>query len=180
MTSSQQEPTLFPSTLIPPKAEENLPQNILIRPLQRTDFQRGHLAVLAHLAPVGDTTEEMWVEQFEWMKRCNGTYYVVVLVDESRDVIVGTGTLMLERKFMLNLAKQSHIKDVVITASQQGKGLGAKLIQALDLIGEGLGCYKTILDCEPKNEPFYRKCGYERMGIDMQHCYEKTASSHAV
>jgi len=98
MASSQQEQTLFPSTLIPPKAQENLPQNILIRPLQRTDFQRGHLAVLAHLAPVGDTQEEMWVEQFEWMKRCNGTYYVVVLVDESRDVIVGTGTLMLERK----------------------------------------------------------------------------------
>ncbi|TVY50834.1 Glucosamine 6-phosphate N-acetyltransferase 1, partial [Lachnellula cervina] len=157
----------------------NLPPNILCRPLQRTDFQRGHLSVLSHLAPVGDTTEEMWVEQYEWMARCNGTYFVVVLVDVERDVIVGTGTLMLERKFMLNLGKQGHIKDVVITAEQQGKGLGIKLIQALDLIGEQLGCYKTILDCEPKNEAFYRKCGYKRMGIDMQHCYNETATSHA-
>ncbi|TVY16802.1 Glucosamine 6-phosphate N-acetyltransferase 1 [Lachnellula arida] len=123
----------------------------------------------------------MWVQQYEEMARCHGTYYVVVLVDGERDVIVGTGTLVVERKFMLNLGKQGHIKDVVITASHQGKGLGKKLIQALDLIGEQLGCYKTILDCEPKNEAFYRKCGYKRMGIDMEHCYDKdeTARSHA-
>ncbi|TVY36168.1 Glucosamine 6-phosphate N-acetyltransferase [Lachnellula occidentalis] len=173
--ASQTEETLFPSSLIPQKATKGLPQGFLCRPLQRTDFARGHLAVLAHLAPTGATTEAQWIAQYEWMARCNGTYFIVVLVDEERDVIVGTGTLTLERNFMLNLGKQGHIKDVVITAEQQGKGLGIRLIQALDLIGEQLGCYKTILDCEPKNEAFYRKCGYERTGIDMQHCYNQTA-----
>lgn len=56
---------------------------------------------------------------------------------------------------MLNLGKQGHIKDVVITADQQGKGLGIKLIQALDLIGEQLGCYKVCMRehyCHPKEE----------------------------
>ena len=54
--------------------------------------------MLSHLAPVGGVTEEMWVEQYDWMKQCNGTYFVVVIVDEERDVIVGTGTLIMEKK----------------------------------------------------------------------------------
>jgi len=92
------ETSLFSEELIPQKTKEALPQGFVCRPLQRSDFRRGHLDVLTDLAPVGEITEDMWIGRFDWMKQCNGTYFVVVIADEKNDVIVWTGTLMMEGK----------------------------------------------------------------------------------
>lgn len=50
---------------------------------------------------MGYIPESAWIERFDFMKGCNGTYYTVVIVDESREdskQIVGTGTLFVEKK----------------------------------------------------------------------------------
>lgn len=60
-----------------------------------------------------------------------------------------------------------------IQKDQQGKRLGIKVIQALDSVAQSLGCYKSILDCSPKNEPFYVKCDYTNSGVEMSHYYEE-------
>jgi glucosamine-phosphate N-acetyltransferase len=94
------ETQLFSADLISPKVLEALPKGYTARPLQRTDFKKGHLDVIRDLAYVGDITEEQWTERFDLMHRCTGTYYVVVIVDQNREggKIVGTGTLMVEKK----------------------------------------------------------------------------------
>lgn len=53
------------------------------------------------LTTVGDISEEKWNERYEWMRQRGDQYYLMVIVDESRDKgsgIVGTGALIVERK----------------------------------------------------------------------------------
>lgn len=92
---------LFSSSLIPQEVQKMLPDGYTLRPLQRVDFHKGHLEPLRGLTHVGDISEAAWTERFDWMKGCKGTYYTLVIVDESREAaksIVGTGTLLVEKK----------------------------------------------------------------------------------
>ena len=90
---------LFDPALISPKHNLYLPQSLLIRPLSSSDFSAGHLNVLRVLTHVGAITEAMWNERFEEMVGCKGTYFIVVIVENyTSEKIVGTGTLVVERK----------------------------------------------------------------------------------
>ncbi|MCJ1285801.1 Glucosamine-phosphate N-acetyltransferase-like protein [Xylographa opegraphella] len=99
-----------------------------------------------------------------------GTYFVLVVCEEGGRV-VGTGGLVVERKFIHNLGMVGHIEDIAVAKDQQGKRLGLRIIEALDWLAERVGCYKTILDCSEANEGFYVKCGYKRAGLEMAHYY---------
>jgi glucosamine-phosphate N-acetyltransferase len=65
-----------------------------------------------------------------------------------------------------------HIEEVSVAKEHQGKRLGLQIIQLIDSVAKKVGCYKSILDCSPKNEPFYVKCGYFNSGTEMSHYYE--------
>ncbi|KAG4436557.1 hypothetical protein IFR05_007952 [Cadophora sp. M221] len=175
--------SLFSNDFVSPKVLEKLPEGYACRPLQRGDYKLGHLDVLRGLTHVGEITEEEWTERFDALKASNGTYYVVVLVQKDGDVekrIVGTGTLVVEKKFLYKLGIQGHIEDIAIAEDQQGKKLGLKLLQFLSYIAEKTGCYKTILDCSPAKEGFYVKCGYEKAGLEMHCYYDAEAQKHRV
>jgi glucosamine-phosphate N-acetyltransferase len=77
-----------------------MPEGFSLRPLKRSDFIIGHLDVLRDLAYVGDITEQEWTERFDLMAKCVGTYYVLVIVQNTGEgeKIAGTGTLMVEKK----------------------------------------------------------------------------------
>jgi len=46
---------------------------------------------------------------------------------------------------LFKLGIQGHIEDIGIKADQQGKGLGIKMLNALDSIAKDVGCYKVGL-----------------------------------
>ena len=102
----------------------------------------------------------------------NDTYYILVICD-SNQLVVGTGAVIVERKFIHNMGLVGHIEDIAVARNQQGKKLGLRIIQALDYVAEKVGCYKAILDCSEANEGFYVKCGFKRAGLQMAHYYEK-------
>lgn len=56
---------------------------------------------------------------------------------------MGTGALVVERKFIHGLGLVGHIEDIAVSRDQQGKKLGLRIIQALDAVGERVGCYKV-------------------------------------
>lgn len=58
---------------------------------------------------------------------------------------MGTGALIVERKFIHRLGMVGHIEDIAVAKDQQGKKLGLRLIQALDFVAERVGCYKVSL-----------------------------------
>lgn len=170
---------MFDPSLISPEVLKELPEGYTMRPLQRDDYHKGFLDVLRVLTSVGDISEEAWNERYEWMSTSgNSSYYLLCILD-STSRIVGTGALLVERKFIHNLGLVGHIEDIAISKDQQGKRLGLRMIQALDYVAEKVGCYKSILDCSEANEGFYVKCGFKRAGLEMAHYYAQPKSKKA-
>ncbi|CAN8100065.1 unnamed protein product [Discula destructiva] len=165
------EPGLFGTELLSTNVAAALPSGYVLRALRQSDYHDGFLECLRVLTTVGDITEAQFADRFEWIRKQDGSYYVVVIEDAGR--VVGTGALIVERKFIHNLGSVGHIEDIAVAKDQQGKKLGLRLIQALDFIANKVGCYKTILDCSDANEGFYIKCGFKRAGLEMAHYHNK-------
>ncbi|OTA98238.1 hypothetical protein M426DRAFT_70197 [Hypoxylon sp. CI-4A] len=166
---------LFSSDLISPSVAAALPEGYTARSLRLSDYEAGFLDCLRVLTTVGEISKDQFAERYQWMSS-QDTYYVLVIEDTTRGKIVGTGALLVERKFIHSLGLVGHIEDIAVAKDQQGKKLGLRLIQALDFIAEKVGCYKTILDCSEANEGFYVKCGFRRAGLEMAHYYNTDKS----
>jgi GNAT superfamily N-acetyltransferase len=136
----------------------------------------GFLSTLRVLTTVGEFSEEAFNARYDFMASRNDAYYILVVCDET-GTVVGTGAVLVERKFIHNLGLVGHIEDIAVAKNQQGKKLGLRIIQALDHVAEKVGCYKSILDCSEANEGFYVKCGFKRAGLEMAHYYEQGAST---
>ncbi|KUI57077.1 Glucosamine 6-phosphate N-acetyltransferase [Cytospora mali] len=170
-TTSNMEVGLFGDELISPDVAAALPQGYKIRALRQSDYHAGFLECLRVLTTVGDISEDQFTQRYEWIKKQDGGYYILVIEDGGK--VVGTGALIVERKFIHSLGSVAHIEDIAVAQDQQGKKLGLRLIQALDFIADKVGCYKTILDCSEANEGFYIKCGFKRAGLEMAHYHNK-------
>lgn len=157
----------FSPDLISEEVRDALDKSLHIRPLATTDYHRKHLDILSVLTIVVDPGYDDWLEQFHLKKSCPGTYYPIVIVDRASDMLVGVGTVFIERKFLRGLGSVGHIEDIAVDKAQQGKKIGLRIIQALTAISETVGCYKTILNCSEHNIPFYEKCGYAKKEVEM-------------
>lgn len=133
---------LFSPEFICPDVQALLPEGYTIRPLRRSDYYSGYLDVLRVLTSVGEFSFEQWNERYDWMTQRNGEYFLVVICDGDQ-IVVGTGSLIVERKFIRSLGMVGHIEDIAIDKSQQGKKLGLRMIQALDYAAGKAGCYKV-------------------------------------
>jgi glucosamine-phosphate N-acetyltransferase len=65
------------------------------------------------------------------------------------------------------LSLVGHIEDIAVDKKEQGRRVGLRIIQALVGISEGMGCYKTILNCSDKNireysGGFFSRLHYQR------------------
>ncbi|ETN40733.1 uncharacterized protein HMPREF1541_05013 [Cyphellophora europaea CBS 101466] len=169
-TEDDTEIPLFSPTLISPEVSAILPEGYTMRPLRRSDYNRGFLDTLRVLTTVGSPSFSTFSDHFALMASIPSTYHILVILDSS-DQIVGTGAVIVERKFIHNMGLVGHIEDIAVAKNQQGKKLGLRIIQALDYVAEKVGCYKCILDCSEANEGFYVKCGFKRAGLEMAHYY---------
>lgn len=138
------DPPLFPSSLISPEVLAAIPTDYTIRPLRRSDYHRGYLDVLRVLTTVGDISEDRWNERFDWIQSRSDEYYMLVVCDGA-DRVVGTGSLIVERKFIHSLGLVGHIEDIAVEKGQQGMKLGLRIIQALDFVAAHVGCYKVFI-----------------------------------
>lgn len=72
-------------------------------------------------------------------------------VGSLRKQLVAVGSIIIERKFTRGGGIIGHIEDIAVSKSMQGRKLGLKIINTLEAIGRGQGCYKIILDCSKDN-----------------------------
>ncbi|KAF9406930.1 Glucosamine-phosphate N-acetyltransferase-like protein [Podila epigama] len=175
---------LFDPALIPASLQEHLPAGYVVRPLARTDNQlrsnTSFLKTLEVLTTVGHIPDAAFQTRFDYLKKHSDQYYTIVIEDMNappgspqplitpgHGKIVAAGTVLIERKFIHELGLVGHIEDIAVSADQQGKKLGLRIIETLKAIGQQVGCYKVILDCSEKNVLFYEKCGFERKGVEM-------------
>ncbi|KAL0220723.1 hypothetical protein RCL1_000577 [Eukaryota sp. TZLM3-RCL] len=135
-----------------------------VRKLQRDDYNRGFLQVLAELTSVGEVSELKFLTTFDKLPK-NTHIYVVEGLETGE--VVAAATLLVEQKFIHQCGKVGHIEDVVVASSYRRQNLGRTLVEHLSQIAKQEGCYKTILDCADHNVPFYEKCGLEVKGVEM-------------
>ena len=139
--------------------------NFWIRKLEKDDLHLEYFQVLSGLTEAPVPNEQRLQERFCFLNQRQDTYTVLVVLDGER--VIGSGTLLVEHKFIRDLGKVGHIEDVGILEEYQGEGLGKKLVGELVEHAKKQGCYKTILACSDKNEPFYESCGFQRKEIEM-------------
>lgn len=93
---------IFDPDVISSEIKALYPAGYTIRPLARDDYHRGFFKCLQDLTWTGEITEDRFNERFDWQKaHGQGWYYCVVIVDAA-DRIVGTGTVVVEKKLLLS------------------------------------------------------------------------------
>jgi len=141
--------------------KEKLPNGYNVRCLQRDDFDRGYTKLKA----VGPISRSAWDERCEYLRSRSDTYVVLVITDYS-DMVVCTGTLLVERKFMSGMCMVGHAQDLCIAPDQQGKNLGLRMLDCLDSVAKDMGCYKLVASTQESNEPFYKQKGMPDLAIE--------------
>ncbi|XP_037576120.1 probable glucosamine 6-phosphate N-acetyltransferase isoform X2 [Dermacentor silvarum] len=131
-----------------------------VRPLSSGDYDRGFLDLLTQLTVGGDVSRQQFLDRFRAMKAAPDTYYVTVIEDTDRGVVIASATLFAELKFIRGLATRGHIEDVVVSSEYRGRNLGKLLIQTLVRLGKRLGCYRLTLDCKDTVVKFYANNGF--------------------
>jgi glucosamine-phosphate N-acetyltransferase len=93
--------------------------------------------------------------------------YSDIWVVEHNGTLIGTATILYERKFIFNRCILAHIEDVCVKETYRRKGIGRLLVQKLLEEAKTQQCYKVTLDCATHNIPFYTACGLELRGTQM-------------
>lgn len=137
-------------------------RDLRLRPLEKSDYDKGYIALLSQLTRVGEVSRERFEAQFDALKQCPGAHYIVVVEDTAIGKVISSASLAVERKFIHSTALRARLEDVVVDKDYRGRHLGSLLVGVLTDLSCHLGCYKTSLDCEPSVQKFYNKYGYKQ------------------
>lgn len=103
----------------------------------------------------------------EFKEILNNEKYLGIYILEENNNLVGSGTILFEKKFIHNISLYGHIEDIIIKKEYRKKGLGKLLINNLVQVCKDRKCYKILLDCSIELINFYEKCGFKNNGNQM-------------
>ena len=138
--------------------------NYFFRNICIDDFNKGHINLLKQLSYL-DFENIPFMEYKNFINNLNNNHQIIVLEFDNK--IIGTGTILIEKKIIHNFGLVAHIEDVVIDHNFRGNNFGKKLIYELIKIAKDNNCYKIILDCNQDNINFYEKCGFKHKEYEM-------------
>eukprot|EP00003_Mantamonas_plastica_P024065 TRINITY_DN443_c0_g1_i1.p3 TRINITY_DN443_c0_g1~~TRINITY_DN443_c0_g1_i1.p3 ORF type:complete len:140 (-),score=42.59 TRINITY_DN443_c0_g1_i1:1056-1475(-) len=102
--------------------------HFVVRALERDDNQKGYLEVLAQLTTVGDIDDEAFGARFDLMMK-KGGYLIVVLEDVETGKIAGSGSCVVEEKFIHECGRVGHVEDIVVSEDHRGKSAGKAYVK---------------------------------------------------
>jgi glucosamine-phosphate N-acetyltransferase len=159
-----------PDTKLPPSANKGQSQYntgvdiASIRELVLDDLDNGFLETLDNLLPGTSSLDTKTARTLFAEIRSNPLHKIFVAVipqrQGTREVVVGTTTLLIEPKFIFNGGRVGHIEDVSIRRGYENMGLGRRLVLHTTGVAKEMGCVKIVLDCSDETMPFYEKFGY--------------------
>lgn len=109
----------------------------------------------------------MYTKRFLEIHKLHPYFQIWLMIDKESDYLIGCGTIILEPKFIHELSSVAHIEDVCIDHHFQMLGYGKVLMDYLQNIAKREKCYKIILNCSDKNIPFYERCGFNSVNVEM-------------
>ena len=141
--------------------------HILVRELGKADLDNGFFESLSNLSEVSGIDHGQAIQLFNSIKMDPyHEIFVAVLDDES---VVGSITILIEKKFIHSCGKAGHIEDVVTRKGYEGRGIGSALVRKALEFAATHNCYKVILDCSEGNVAFYENNKFRRYGVSMRY-----------
>jgi glucosamine-phosphate N-acetyltransferase len=142
-------------------------RNFFVRELDGADLDNGFYESLSNLSNVSGIDRLQALQLFNFIKSdLLHKIFVAVLNDGN---VIGSISVLIEKKFIHNCGKVAHIEDVVTRKGYEGIGIGSALVERALEFSANLGCYKVILDCSESNVAFYEKNGFKRYGVAMRY-----------
>ncbi len=133
-----------------------------IKRLEKSDYYRGFLQLLEQLTIV-DADNISYEDFCKRLDDMNSETFVII----HNNIVVASGTIYIEYKFIHHLGAVGHIEDIVVDVRYRKRGLGKMIIDYLTECGKNQKCYKVILNCAQRNTGFYEKCGYKQKEVEM-------------
>lgn len=90
-----------------------------------------------------------------------------ILVIEYDNIIIGSGTLLIEQKMTYGGCKMGHIENILINENMRGNKFGSLIIHELVKIADQKQCYRVDLVCENHLNKFYKSLGFSDNLIGM-------------
>lgn len=141
----------------------------MIRPVSEDDGDNGLFDVLSQLTEAPAIAREDFVKLLNKQREQDARLTIVAVNPDGR--VLGTGSVMVEPKFIRSGRPCGHIEDIVVDKNTRGLKLGKRIISSLVDHCKERGCYKVILDCADNNVPFYEKCGFKPKERQMVHYF---------
>lgn len=133
----------------------------VIRSMVEDDLYRGFLEVLNCLRPtllLPDAAREVFA-----FRSTNYSMITVVATDTTKGgQVVGTATVIFDKKFLHGGSYAAQIEDVAVLADYQGQGVGALLVNYCVDFARRSQAYKVSLTCSDEVLPFYEKLGFSK------------------
>jgi len=139
----------------------------LVRQLDKSDLSNGFFDSLSNLSDVSGIDQLQALQLFALINSDPYHEIFVAVLDDGN--VIGSITILIEKKFIHNCGKVAHIEDVVTRKGFEGKGIGSALVKKAVEFAATRGCYKVILDCSEENAAFYQKNGFKRCGLLMRY-----------
>ena len=129
-----------------------------IRLLEENDYYKGYLDLLSQLTQVGTIGYPKFCSTLNHIRQNSANHQIWVIPNIDNTKILGSGTLLIEPKFIHNCGSVGHIEDIVVADSARGLGLGQMIVQHLIAqASQNSACYKISLYCKPELAMFYQK-----------------------
>lgn len=100
----------------------------------------------------------------DWSQVPNDIIYVAI----HNGKIIGTATLLIQRKMIRNFSNAGFIEDVIVHRDYRRQKIGTSLIKLLIEEAKQANCYKIVLSCKKEITEFYKKIGFEELETTMK------------
>lgn len=148
-----------------PTATHTVAPYFEVRDLRREDL-RALLTLLSNLTSAPNLSDEELLRVFD--RREAAGVVTKVAIDHATGHLIGTASLVVEPKFFRGGRNVAHIEDVVTDPDHRQRGVGHRLLTALQACAAENDCYKIILDCSDDCTPFYEKKGFRQYERQMR------------
>jgi glucosamine-phosphate N-acetyltransferase len=135
---------------------------MIFRELYKSDYEE-YIKLINDFRPINShITKETFENIYDIIFKNS-----IIFVIEIDNKIVASGKLLIEQKFIHNLAKYGYIEDIIVSEKNRNKGLGKKIVKYIVDYCKVNKFYKITLTCDEKLINFYKKNNFEVYQIHM-------------
>lgn len=155
-------------------ANKEVGMNFSIRALESKDLNSGFKETLYNLCD--EEIEQLnAIQHYENIKE-KDDHFVYVAINDGK--VIGTGCLILDRKFINNCGLVGRIEDLSTRKGYENEGVAKGIMSKLIELAHANGCYKITADCSKNLKFFFEDLGFSENGAEMKLVISKSTKNN--